>query len=313
LRPRIAGFRATICKNISKIDRTFPKFFRVSFHGEQMHNVLRLSSGRTFIYRVTTGLPEEFKKNFPEVTVTGNPPTDNKASGIYVRQVAPVTQDDAADMWHVTDTGNKPKYLVESEKHDQPLVFRCDTPRIDGSLLQEFLFVKQTFPCRTRRVEVDTAKTVTRELNPLEHAMFDVAQLSKLVVNDLKWYHRPATGDITFVARLADSVSRVCKELQEGATWKAVENFLAKDAEVEHAERKEAIDKFRQSVQDQINLLVQVVGIGNAAPDELKQSADLSREVTACQQAVLQVLMSCKPKLEQFGFAVPMAKLKGIK
>jgi hypothetical protein len=193
------------------------------------------------------------------------------------------------------------------------MVFRCDTPRIDRSLQQEFLFVKQTFPCRTRRVEVDTTKTVTRELKPLEHAFFNVVQLSQMVIDDLKWYGSPATGDIAFVARLAESVSRVCKELQDGATWKAVEDFLAKDAEAGHAEQKETIGRFKQSVQNQVNVLVQVVGIGNTAPDEVKQSVDLSREVKACQQAVLQVLIACRPKLEQFGFTVRIGKMKGIK
>jgi hypothetical protein len=313
LRPRIAGYHATICKNISRVDRKFPKFFQVSFHGEQISSQLPISAGKAFIYRTMTALPEELKKQFPDITVASGPPPDNKINWISIKQVVPVTRDDVTDMWHVTDTGDKPKYLVESEKYDQPMVFRSDTLRTDRSLQQEFFFVKQTFPCRTRRVEVDTAKTVTRELKPLEHAIFDVVQLSKMVVDDMKWYHSPATGDTTFVARLADSVSKVCKELQDGATWKAIEDFLAKDTEAEDAEQKETISRFRESVQNQINLLVQIVGIGNRPPDEVKQSVDLSREVTTCQQAVLQVLMACKPKFEKFGFIVTMANLKGIK
>jgi len=279
--PDIAEREATIFKAISGLDRVFSNYYFVGFYGGGFDDYYR---HRSFVYRrsffvQTTAMMSEMQEKFPGAVIDKEPPTEeniNSPDGMYIQilPVNPSPPEEIDDQFYRKDV-DLPKYLITFGDNRAPSVFRYEKSIKDkskkyinefaGIFLEQYYFVTSaSLPYIITRCEIDTTKTVKRQLSPLENAIIcmnrknEELKINNFVFNRvLQKLQRTGenTTDGGAMSSFAMSLNGTVNAAVNGGNTMYTEAFLSDQYKQENPQDEEQMLKLRYSFKEQVEAL----------------------------------------------------------
>jgi hypothetical protein len=311
LMPQIATLRSRIFTSIVNGNRAFSRYFWVTFYGDNFDKYFK---ERSFVYRrpekCGDGFADEIRSKFHHAEVgTERPPEGATAAYVRVIEVFRSSPEEVKDYLAMPPYAG-PKYICEFKQQDQVTVFRADRPVLPDStitdLVQEFVFVTETFPTKLRHVPVDLKKTVTRTLTAVENALCSVARLNYRVESNLFWYSNDLNEDIQIIGRIDEAITEVAQGLtlpqtpDSGMLLSYIDTFMTEEYVRCHPWTKQSVVKLRVMIQEQIDLIPRVLKVTPPAV-QVKDQMALLTAIATCTEKAYQTYKLAK-KLEIFGF-----------
>jgi hypothetical protein len=311
LMSQIATLRSRIYTSIVLGKRAFSRYFWVTFYGVDFNDYFK---GRSFVYRRPARLDDVFVDEigykFSNVEVgIERPPDDHVTSYVRVVEVFPSSLKEVEN-YLAMPSYKGPKYICEFKQQDQVTVFRCDRLTSPDStisdLVQEFVFVTETFPTRARHVPVDLKKTVVRRLTAVENAIWTVARLNYRLESNLFWYSADANEDIQIIERIDETITEVAQgltlpqTLESGMLLSYIDAFLSDEYVRSDPSAQASVAKLKETIQEQIDLIPRVLKVTPPSV-QVKDQMALLTAIATCTEKAYQTYKLAK-KLEAFGF-----------
>jgi hypothetical protein len=299
--PRITSVRAQLYKNIISTNRPGFVYFWATFQGEGFSPYYK---DRSFVYRRPANAPplaDEFKEKFANATIVSQPPPSEPAQGMQISLLQlEISSDEEAQDELAFPPYEMSRYLAEFQRRNNATVFRVDVAGEVGST-QMFIFTTDPFPGRTRRVPVDQDRIRVRKLRAVKAAAIEIARLSHQLKSELYWFVHPSAGDTQFPGRLEACLADLIKRCQNGSIAGYIATFLDAEFLKAHPGSTNAVSHFRNALEVQARLLLDVAWHANNPPNAAKAPESIATAVTNLTKTVFEALAVGKKKLEPLG------------
>jgi hypothetical protein len=321
LMSQVAGLRSKIFTNIATGKRLFSRYFWVSFHGDGFGPEIQ---ARQWVYRRPGQKGDSFfsemRAKFPNATV-GTAPPSQPLTDSYIRVVeVQVSSSQEVEDFLAKPPFTMPRCIAEFKCQDRVSVFRTETFATTDSplseLIQEYIFVIETFPTTIRRVPVYRSRCVTRKLRVTQAATLSISRLNYRIASNLYWYHNDFGEGKQVIERLEEAVSEVAlsltlpQTLESGTLLAYLDDFLSSEYIYSHPRCASDIPKFKAVVQEQADLIPQVVRL-NPPASVVKNQMALLTAIAGLTEKAFQTYMLIKAKLGPFGFKSVVGKSSG--